>query len=87
MLARQLVPILNVSDLQASLAWFGHLGWRKAWDWCPPGSRTPTFGSVASGDLEIFLCQDGQGGRGREGGIGGDGQGVWLSIRPIDPRT
>ena len=37
-------------------------------------------GAVGSGRCEIFLCLDGQGGRGREGGTGGGGQGVWLSV-------
>ena len=72
-------PILNVSDLAGSFAWFEKLGWTKNWEWCPPGG-TPSFGAVGSGHFELFLCLDGQGGRGREGGIGGDGQGVWLSI-------
>jgi hypothetical protein len=74
-----LVPILNVSDLSASFAWFTRLGWTKNWDWCAPGGP-PSFGAVGSGSVEIFLCLDGQGGRGRDGGIGGDGQGVWVSL-------
>jgi hypothetical protein len=77
--ARQLIPILNVSSLPESFAWFARLGWSKGWEWCPPGG-VPSFGAVVSGEQTIFLCLDGQGGRGREGGIGGDGQGVWLSI-------
>ena len=28
-----LTPILNVSDIQQSFAWFEKLGWQKAWDW------------------------------------------------------
>lgn len=79
MRARELVPILNVSSLSASFGWFARLGWAKTWDW-RESDGTPTFGAVKSGDCEIFLCQDGQGGRGREAGIGGGGQGVWLSI-------
>ena len=73
MIAKSLTPILNVSDLPQSFAWFESLGWQKMWDWGTP----PTFGAVRSGTFEIFLCEDGQGGRGREGG---DEQGVWLSI-------
>ena len=61
MLAKRLTPILNVSDIQQSFVWFEKLGWQKAWDWGNP----PTFGGVCSGDCEIFLCQDGQGGRGK----------------------
>jgi catechol 2,3-dioxygenase-like lactoylglutathione lyase family enzyme len=79
MQARHVVPVLNVSDLSASFAWFAKLGWSKRWEWCPPGG-TPSFGAVGSGEAEVFLCLNGQGGRGREGGVGGNGQGVWLSI-------
>jgi catechol 2,3-dioxygenase-like lactoylglutathione lyase family enzyme len=59
--ARRLTPILNVSNLQQSLAWFEQLGWQKGWHWGSP----PTFGGVCSGECEIFLCEGGQGGRGR----------------------
>jgi predicted enzyme related to lactoylglutathione lyase len=65
MQAMWLNPILNVSDLPASFAWFGRLGWEKAWDWGDP----PTFGAVRSGGCEIFLCLQGQGGRG-----------MWMSV-------
>ncbi len=84
MLAHGLTPILNVSNLAESFAWFEKLGWTKGWDWGTP----PTFGGVRSGPCEIFLCLDGQGGRGRSGaaatfGPGSDEaaeRGVWLSI-------
>jgi len=33
MLAKFVAPILNVSDIQQSFAWFDKLGWKKAWDW------------------------------------------------------
>src|SRR5881396_1649292 len=59
--AKHVTPILNVSDLAASFAWFEKWGWRKCWDWGTP----PTFGAVGSGECEIFLCQGAQGGRGR----------------------
>jgi hypothetical protein len=77
--ARRLVPVLNVSSLSDSFAWFAKLGWTRGWDWRESG-RAPSFGAIQSGAYEIFLCVDGQGGRGREPGIGGGGQGVWLSI-------
>lgn len=32
MLAKGLTPILNVSDIQESFAWFEKLGWKKGWD-------------------------------------------------------
>jgi catechol 2,3-dioxygenase-like lactoylglutathione lyase family enzyme len=68
MLAKGLTPILNVSDMRASMAWFAKLGWEKAWDWGDP----PTFGAVCSGETQIFLCEGGQGGRGEDG--------AWMSI-------
>jgi catechol 2,3-dioxygenase-like lactoylglutathione lyase family enzyme len=82
--AHRLTPILNVSDIQKSFAWFEKLGWKKGWDWGDP----PGFGGVCSGMCEIFLCQNGQGGRGKStlkqtgGPDGDDGQekGVWMSI-------
>jgi catechol 2,3-dioxygenase-like lactoylglutathione lyase family enzyme len=84
MLAHRLTPILNVSDIGQSFAWFERLGWKKGWEWGDP----PTFGGVCSGACEIFLCQGGQGGRGKGDnpatfGIDGDesaDKGVWMSI-------
>jgi|SRR5688572_20712536 hypothetical protein len=65
MQAKAITPILNVSDIRQSFAWFERLGWTKCWDWGAP----PTFGSVGSGECEIFLCLNGQG-----------GAGTWMSI-------
>lgn len=84
MQAKRLTPILNVSDIQQSFAWFEKLGWDKGWDWGDP----PTFGGVWSGTCEIFLCLNAQGGRGRSEhqmtfGPQGDetaDKGVWMSI-------
>jgi len=82
MLAHRITPILNVSNIQESFAWFERLGWKKGWDWGDP----PTFGGVCSGHCEIFLCQDGQGGRGKSdvpntfGEPRADDKGVWMSI-------
>src|ERR1051325_2267524 len=90
MLAKGLNPILNVSDMQASLGWVEKLGWSKVWDWGDP----PTFAAVGSGECEIFLCQGGQGGRGRgparmtfgptgdQGG--GKGVGMALGVEAVD---
>ena len=84
MKATGLNPILNVSDMQQSFAWFERLGWEKSWDWGDP----PTFGAVCSGECQIFLCLNGQGGRGKSSvtrtfGESGDqtaDKGVWMSI-------
>jgi catechol 2,3-dioxygenase-like lactoylglutathione lyase family enzyme len=53
----RVTPILNVSNLQDSFAWFEKLGWQKSWDWGDP----PDFGGVCSGEFEIYLCENGQG--------------------------
>ncbi|HJS46646.1 MAG TPA: bleomycin resistance family protein [Gemmatimonadales bacterium] len=84
MIAKGLTPILNVSDIQASFDWFAKWGWAKSWDWGDP----PDFGGICCGECTIFLCQNGQGGRGRSsvtrtfGQEGADSQegGVWMSI-------
>jgi catechol 2,3-dioxygenase-like lactoylglutathione lyase family enzyme len=80
MQAKALTPILNVSNIQESFAWFAKLGWTKGFDWGTP----PTFGSVCSGKCEIFLCLDGQGGRGKSArvttGLDDADRGVWMSI-------
>ena len=82
--AKSINPILNVSSVSDSFAWFEKLGWKKSWGWGDP----PTFGAVCSGECEIFLCENGQGGRGSTGlrrtfGPGSDEcseKGVWISV-------
>jgi catechol 2,3-dioxygenase-like lactoylglutathione lyase family enzyme len=60
-----ITPILNVSDVKASLAWFEALGWERGfvWDEQGFGADDPTFASIRSGEAEIFLCLDDQGTR------------------------
>jgi hypothetical protein len=88
MKAKFVIPILNVSDIVASFAWFEKWGWKKGWDWGTP----PTFGGVQCGDVEIFLCQGGQGGRGKGANTStfgpGDEQtadkGAWIAVMVDD---
>lgn len=73
-----LTPILNVSEMAATFAWFEKLGWKKLWDWGDP----PTFGAVGAGCVEIFLCLGAQGSRGGPAPkFAGDDEtgGVWMS--------
>ena len=73
-----LTPILNVSNIEESFAWFEKLGWEKAWHWGEP----PTFGAVGNGKSQIFLCQNCQGSRGVPlPQFTGDDEtgGVWMS--------
>jgi catechol 2,3-dioxygenase-like lactoylglutathione lyase family enzyme len=84
----QVVPILNVSDVEASFAWFARLGWSRqfAWDGDDPAAG-PDFGGVTCDGREIFLCRDAQGSRGRgasaDTGPGADqrtDKGAWVAI-------
>jgi catechol 2,3-dioxygenase-like lactoylglutathione lyase family enzyme len=79
-------PILNVSSVEASIAWFAKMGWREGFTWKDEGSDIVSFGSVCSGKgkqaAEIFLCLDGQGSRGTiMPSVPGDDRtdGVWMS--------
>lgn len=67
-------PILNVSDVVASLHWFESLGWRRGFTWNDGGmifhaadsdhAGPARFASVCSGEhAQIFMCKDGQGSR------------------------
>jgi hypothetical protein len=84
MIVTGLTPILNVSDISLSVAWFERLGWEKGFQWGDP----PTFGSVCLGEYSVFFCLDGQGSRGRSdraSTFGPDGndrldKGVWMSL-------
>jgi uncharacterized glyoxalase superfamily protein PhnB len=67
--AKRVTPILNVSNIEDTFGWFEKLGWHKAWEWGSPAG----FAGVYSGDAEIFLCHDCQGGRGEKNGM-------WVSI-------
>ena len=48
MQAKGLTPILNVSDIASTFAWFEKWGWKTLWDWGTPA----TFGAVGSGRRE-----------------------------------
>ena len=84
MQVKHITAILNVSDMAQSFAWFEKLGWKKGWEWGEP----PSFGGVHAGHFEIFLCRDGQGGRGHSGYAATFGpesdeaaeKGVWMSV-------
>lgn len=70
----RLTPILNVSSVPASLAWFEQLGWTRGFTWnqggmiADAGDRNEHgdagFGAVCCGEVEIFLCHGAQGSRG-----------------------
>src|SRR5580765_6909638 len=62
MTVRSVTPILNVSDVRGSLAWFESLGWETTFVW--EEDDEPGFAGTGSGDAEIFLCRDGQGSQG-----------------------
>jgi catechol 2,3-dioxygenase-like lactoylglutathione lyase family enzyme len=75
---RGLTPILNVSDIDASFAWFESIGWEQRFRWQGDGG----FAAVGCGEIEVFLCQGAQGSRGeRRPRFEGDDDtgGVWMS--------
>ncbi len=79
MTVRAVTPILNVSSITDSVAWFAKLGWRQGFVW---GEGEPTFGSVCSEDATLFLCRGAQGSRGTiMPKVPGDDvtDGVWMS--------
>jgi len=82
---RAVTPMLNVSDVPASIEWFESLGWSRGFTWPqddPQPGFAPSFGSVCAGDAEIFLCKDAQGSRGMiMPCVPGDDRtdGVWMS--------
>ena len=63
MLAKGLTPILNVSSMQESFAWFAKLGWQEGWEW---GIRriqatTPGVMHVRHPDGHVFRVSKGEG--------------------------
>lgn len=74
---RSITPVLNVSNIGESFAWFEALGWQRGFSWNDGGmiGEGPNaqganvhgdagFGSVCSGEATIFLCCGAQGSRG-----------------------
>lgn len=89
---KEVTPILNVSSIAESVAWFEHFGWRRGFSWNAGGliaggaaenqHGPATFGSVTTKDAQIFLCVGAQGARGTiMPRFPGDDQtdGVWMS--------
>lgn len=52
MKVEQLIPILNVSNIQESFAWFEKLGGKKMWDWGNPAD----LGAVCNGEWRIRMA-------------------------------
>lgn len=73
MSVRQVTPILNVSDVAASIEWFESLGWSRSFCLNEGGPiavghnrnehGAADFGGVCCGEAEIFLCRGAQGSR------------------------
>ncbi len=69
-----ITPILNVSNVPNSIAWFEKLGWRRTFTWNSSGviedmadsddNGVADFAGVGSGQVQIFLCLNAQGSRG-----------------------
>lgn len=77
---QNVTPILNVSSVVDSQAWFAKLGWRAGFQW--EDEEDVGFGSVCTDEAEIFLCAGAQGSRGTvKPKFPGDDRtdGVWMS--------
>jgi uncharacterized glyoxalase superfamily protein PhnB len=87
-----ITPVLNVSDVPKSFAWFEALGWKRGFAWNSGGMIArgadrnehgdAHFGSVCAEKSEIFLCNGAQGSRGTIlPRFPGDDEidGVWMS--------
>ncbi len=60
----RVIPILNVSSVEKSIAHYTQvLGFKADWDW-PADEADKTFASVTNGAVTVFLCEGGQGGAG-----------------------
>jgi catechol 2,3-dioxygenase-like lactoylglutathione lyase family enzyme len=83
---KQIIPILNVRDVAASLTFYVDvLGFDRPWHWADP----PTFGGVRAGDSEIQFCLNGQGNPGTWLAIWVDDVDAWyerLRLRQVDIR-
>jgi uncharacterized glyoxalase superfamily protein PhnB len=88
-----ITPILNVSGVPASIAWFEKLGWTRGFSYNDGGmiecaadrnEQGPAqFAGICCGNFEVFLCKDGQGSRGgaMPKYLGDDDTGgVWMSL-------
>ena len=66
------IPILNVTNVAASIAYYvGALGFKNDWEWGEP----PSFASVSRGKMHIFFCQGGQ---------GHAGTWMWVPVENVD---
>jgi hypothetical protein len=87
-------PILNVSSVPISMAWFEQLGWIRSFSWNHIGMiqgaadrdeyGEADYGGVCSGPVEIFLCQGSQGAKAHAdadstGRRIDDTSGVWMT--------
>ena len=70
---KSVTPIMNVSSIANSVAWFESLGWRRAFAWNEGGAvigpdlsnvhGQADFAGVCCDECEIFLCKGAQGHR------------------------
>jgi uncharacterized glyoxalase superfamily protein PhnB len=91
-----ITPILNVSDVPASIAWFEKIGWTRTFTWNFAGmiedmadaddNGVADFAGVGSGAVQIFLCLNSQGSRGGsmplqiQNNNSNETGGTWISV-------
>ncbi len=84
-------PILNVSSVPESMAWFESLGWTRSFAWNQSGmienaadrdeDGEADYAGIISGRVELFLCLDAQGSRCKRpiNETAPDSPGVWMT--------
>jgi len=95
-----ITPILNVSNVPESIAWFEKIGWVRTFTWNIGGviedmadqddNGVADFAGVGSGTVQIFLCLDAQGSRGGKwpmpiNSIDDENGGNWMSVWASSP--
>lgn len=95
-----ITPILNVSDVPESIAWFEKIGWQRNFTWNHAGmiedmadgddNGVADFAGVGSGNAQIFLCLNHQGPRGTTMPLQVQNSnlepgGIWVSIWASSP--
>ncbi len=95
-----ITPILNVSNVPDSIAWFEKIGWQRTFTWNSGGviedmadrddNGVADFAGVGSGRVQIFLCLDSQGCRGGDLPMQANScdeiGGNWISIWASTPK-
>ena len=54
--ARQLVPLISVADVERSIEFYGHLGFKVGNTFTPARATKPTWAWLQSGDAQLMVA-------------------------------